>query len=121
MALGLRYVELEATRRELQAEQQKAATTVQNVLTPSQKIKVSVLQQALLLYPIVPDCLFGDGTKHSSNGSPCANEYYSGEPDRHDRPLRFVFARIAGFELRLWSSRGKLPFHPRSALSGITT
>jgi hypothetical protein len=51
LALGLRYVELEAIRRELQAEQQKAATTVQNVLTPSQKTKVSVLQQALLLYP----------------------------------------------------------------------
>ena len=51
MALGLRYVELEAIRRELQAEQQKAATTAQNVLTPSQKTKVAVLQQALLLYP----------------------------------------------------------------------
>jgi hypothetical protein len=51
MALGLRYVELEAIRRELQAEQQKAATTVQNVLTPSQKTKVAALQQALLLYP----------------------------------------------------------------------
>lgn len=51
MAIGLRYVELEAIRRELQAEQQKAATTVQNVLTPPQKAKVAVLQQALLLYP----------------------------------------------------------------------
>src|SRR5690348_6528657 len=51
MAIGLRYVELEAIRRELQAEQQKAATTVQSVLTTPQKAKVAVLQQALQLYP----------------------------------------------------------------------
>jgi hypothetical protein len=51
MALGLRYVELEAIRRELQAEQQKTATAMQNVLTAPQKAKVAALQQALLLYP----------------------------------------------------------------------
>jgi hypothetical protein len=51
MAIGLRYVELEAIRRELQAEQQKTATAVQNILTAPQKAKVTVLQQALLLYP----------------------------------------------------------------------
>ena len=50
MALGLRYVELEAIRRELQAEQQKTATAVQTLLT-AQKTKVAALQQALLLYP----------------------------------------------------------------------
>lgn len=51
MAIGLRYVELEAIRRELQTEQQKTATAVQNVLTAPQKVKVAALQQALLLYP----------------------------------------------------------------------
>jgi hypothetical protein len=51
MAIGLRYVELEAIRRELQTEQQKTATAVQNVLTAPQKAKVAALQQALLLYP----------------------------------------------------------------------
>ena len=51
MAIGLRYVELEAIRRELQAEQQKTVTAVQNILTTPQKAKVAVLQQALQLYP----------------------------------------------------------------------
>ena len=45
MALGLRYMELEAIRRELNAEQQKTATAVQNILT------AAALQQALRLYP----------------------------------------------------------------------
>jgi hypothetical protein len=51
MAMGLRYVELEAIRRELQAEQQKTATAVQNLLTAPQKTKVAALQQAFQLYP----------------------------------------------------------------------
>lgn len=50
MALGLRHVELEAIRRELQAEQQKTVNAVQNVLTASQKAKLATLQQALQLY-----------------------------------------------------------------------
>ena len=52
MGLGLRYVELEAIRRELQAEQEKTAATVQKLLTTAQKTKVAALQQAFLLYPI---------------------------------------------------------------------
>ena len=51
MALGLRYMELEAIRRELNAEQQKTATAVQNILTAPQKTKAAALQQALQLYP----------------------------------------------------------------------
>jgi hypothetical protein len=50
MAMGLRYVELEAIRRELQAEQEKTVAAVQKVLTAPQKTKLSVLQQAFLLY-----------------------------------------------------------------------
>jgi hypothetical protein len=50
MGLGLRYVELEAIRRELQAEQEKTVAAVQKVLTAPQKAKLSVLQQAFLLY-----------------------------------------------------------------------
>jgi hypothetical protein len=51
MALGLRYMELEAIRRELNSEQLKTATAVQNVLTTPQKAKAAALQQALQLYP----------------------------------------------------------------------
>jgi hypothetical protein len=50
MALGLRYVELEAIRRELDAEQQKTVAAVQKVLTAPQKVKLVSLQQALSLY-----------------------------------------------------------------------
>ena len=50
MALGLRYIELEAIRRELQAEQQKTVTAVQKLLTEPQKIKLAALQQSLQLY-----------------------------------------------------------------------
>ncbi len=51
MSLGLRYMELEAIRRELNTEQQKTATAVQNILTAPQKTKAAALQQALQFYP----------------------------------------------------------------------
>jgi hypothetical protein len=49
MALGVRYLELEAIRRELKSEQDKVLASIQNVLTPAQKAKLQALQQAMLL------------------------------------------------------------------------
>jgi hypothetical protein len=49
MALGVRHLELEAIRRALQAEQDRIAAAIQNVLTPAQKTKVQALQQAVQL------------------------------------------------------------------------
>lgn len=47
MALGMRYRELEAIRREIAAEQKRTVDTVQAILTTAQKQKLSVLQEAL--------------------------------------------------------------------------
>lgn len=48
-ALGQSYIELEAIRRELEAEQQKTVRQVQAVLTADQRVKLTVLEQALAL------------------------------------------------------------------------
>jgi hypothetical protein len=53
MALGLRHMELEAIRRELQAQEEKATAAIQNVLTPAQKTKLQALQQAMRLQPVI--------------------------------------------------------------------
>lgn len=53
MALGVRYAELEAIRRELNAEQGKVAAQIQGTLTPAQKTKLQSLQQAIQLQPVI--------------------------------------------------------------------
>lgn len=50
LALGLRYVELEAIRRELQTEQKKTFDQIQTVLTTDQKVRLAGLQQVLASY-----------------------------------------------------------------------
>jgi len=55
MALGVRHLELEAIRRELQAQQQKVYTEIQNVLTAAQKTKVQALIDAMRLQPVICD------------------------------------------------------------------
>src|SRR6266849_2046642 len=49
-ALGIRYAELEAIRRELNDQQKTTASQIQTLLTVEQKAKLAVLQQALTLY-----------------------------------------------------------------------
>ncbi len=53
MALGVRYVELEAIRREIESEQNRIAADIQNVLTPAQRTKVQALQQAMQLQSVI--------------------------------------------------------------------
>jgi hypothetical protein len=50
MALGLRYVELEGIRRELNAEQKRTIDAVQSVLTPAQRTRAAALQEVLRNY-----------------------------------------------------------------------
>ena len=49
-ALGLRYLELEVIRREVEAEQRKVVAAVQALLTEPQKTKVAALRQVLADY-----------------------------------------------------------------------
>jgi hypothetical protein len=53
MALGLRYVELEAIRREIAADQQKTYSEVQKVLTEPQKTKVQALVAAMRMQGLI--------------------------------------------------------------------
>jgi hypothetical protein len=53
MAIGLRHVEMEAIRRELQAEQGRTATRIEEVLTAAQKTKLQALRQAIQLQPVI--------------------------------------------------------------------
>jgi len=57
MALGLRYRELEAIRREMSAEQARAVQTVQGILTTAQRQKLSVLQEALRMQSTACDAV----------------------------------------------------------------
>ena len=50
LALGIRYAELEAIRREVDDQQKKTVSQIQALLTVEQKTKLAVLQQALTLY-----------------------------------------------------------------------
>ena len=47
MAIGLRYLELETIRREIEAESRKITTEIQALLTPAQKAKLSMLEEVL--------------------------------------------------------------------------
>lgn len=51
MAIGLRYVELEAIEREIRAEREKTIAEIQKVLTAAQKTKLRTLEDALRSYP----------------------------------------------------------------------
>jgi hypothetical protein len=55
MALGVRHLELEAIRREMQAQQAKTFTEVQNVLTAAQKTKAQALIEAMRLQSLACD------------------------------------------------------------------
>jgi hypothetical protein len=55
MALGLRYLELEAIRREIATEETRTRTTVQAILTDAQKTKVQALEDAMKLQPLICD------------------------------------------------------------------
>jgi len=55
MALGVRHLELEAIRREMQAQQAKTFAEVQNVLTAAQKTKAQALLEAMRLQGLVCD------------------------------------------------------------------
>jgi hypothetical protein len=52
MALGVRYVELEAIRREMRAQQEKTYLDVQQVLTAAQKTRLQALVEAMRLQPV---------------------------------------------------------------------
>jgi hypothetical protein len=47
MAIGVRYVEIETIRREIEAESKKTLTEIQTLLTSSQKAKLSMLEEIL--------------------------------------------------------------------------
>jgi hypothetical protein len=57
MALGVRYREIEAIRRETAAEQERTLQTAQAILTAAQKQKISTLRQALLLQAVACDSI----------------------------------------------------------------
>ncbi len=47
MAIGVRYLEIETIRREIEAESKKTMTEIQTLLTSSQKAKLSTLEEVL--------------------------------------------------------------------------
>jgi hypothetical protein len=55
MALGLRYLELEAIQREIATEEARTRTTVQAILTDAQKTKIKALEDAMRLQPLICD------------------------------------------------------------------
>lgn len=58
MAIGLRFVELEAIRREIAAEQARITREVQALLTPAQRTRIQALQDVLRTYPLACEALF---------------------------------------------------------------
>jgi hypothetical protein len=52
MAIGLRYVELEAIQRELMAKARETAAEVRKVFTPAQQAKLQSLVEVLRMYPL---------------------------------------------------------------------
>lgn len=49
-AIGLRHVELESIRREIEAEQKKTVEAVQGLLTPAQRARLDALAQVFRLH-----------------------------------------------------------------------
>lgn len=92
MAVGLRYVELEVIRRELEREQQKTVAAVQALLNEPQKAKVAALVQVMRDYPTA--CAgVGANVVPPLTASPVGRVAISPEP-------------IAGFLLGIPASRG---------------
>lgn len=58
MAIGVRHVELEAIRREIDAEQARVAREVQALLTAAQRTRVQALQDVLRTYPLACEALY---------------------------------------------------------------
>ena len=58
MAIGVRQVELEAIRREIQAEQARITREVQALLTPAQRTRIQALQDVLRTYPLACEALY---------------------------------------------------------------
>jgi hypothetical protein len=52
MAIGVRYIEVEAIRREMQAEQARTATQIGALLTTAQRTKLQALQDVVRTYPV---------------------------------------------------------------------
>ena len=57
MAIGLRFVELEAIRRDIAAEQARVARDVQALLTAAQRTRIQALQDVLRTYPVACEAL----------------------------------------------------------------
>jgi hypothetical protein len=57
MAIGLRFVELEAIRREIAGEQARVAREVQALLTAAQRTRIQALQDVLRTYPVACEAL----------------------------------------------------------------
>ena len=72
MALGVRYVELEAIRRDIEADQNKTAASIQNVLTAAQKTKVQALQQAMQLQSVICEAQSVNVLRPVQSGLPIA-------------------------------------------------
>jgi hypothetical protein len=53
MALGLRYLELEAIQREIRAQHAKTNEEIQKLLTPAQKNRLEVLVSAMRLQSVI--------------------------------------------------------------------
>lgn len=51
-AIGVRYVEVEQIRRDIEAERTRTVVSVQSILNEAQKTKLTALQQVLRDYPI---------------------------------------------------------------------
>ena len=47
MAIGVRYLEIETIRREIEAESKKMTTEIQALLTPTQKTKLMALEEVM--------------------------------------------------------------------------
>lgn len=58
MAIGVRHVELEAIRREIDAEQARVARDVQALLTAAQRTRVQALHDVLRTYPLACEALY---------------------------------------------------------------
>lgn len=57
MALGVRYAELEATRRELRAEEAKLNPRITALLSDAQRAKLKTLDDAMKLQPLICEAL----------------------------------------------------------------
>lgn len=57
MALGIRYAEIESIRRQLAQEQSRLRGRLQEALTPAQRAKLKILEDALRLLPLYSEAV----------------------------------------------------------------